>query len=109
MLPQCAGWNPYTFTKNRAASPFSFNVCLSVSAFKGLSALETHKHLHATGTHVYFDFVQPVYDYGLASQYLDFAGKAKRGLFIFPQLLCAVNVFVLYVRACANVREDRAR
>lgn len=62
---------------------FLFHVCLSVSAFKGHIAHETHKHLHLTGTFVYFDFILTVYDCRLLSQYLDLAGKAKPSLFIF--------------------------
>ena len=78
-------------------------MCLSVSALKGPGAHETHKHLHITGAHVYFDSVQTVYDYRLLSQYLDCAGKAKPSLFIFPLLLCVVTVFVLRVHAFTRV------
>lgn len=80
-----------------------FYVCLSVSAFKGLSVHETHQHSHITGTHVYFDFVLTVRDYRLLSQYLDLAGKAKPSLFVFPLLLCVVSAYVLCVHVCTEV------
>ena len=66
-------------------------MCLSVSAFKSLSAHGTHKHLHITGTLVYFDSVQTVYDYRLLSQYLDFAGKGKtQAVYVSPATVCGV-------------------
>lgn len=81
------------------------HVCLSASAFEGLGAHETHRLLHITGTLVYFDFVLTVYDYRLLSQYLDFAGKAKPGLFMFPSLLCAVCVCVSRLYVCVLMYE----
>lgn len=81
------------------------HVCLSASALEGLGAHETHRLLHITGTLVYFDFVLTVYDYRLLSQYLDFAGKAKPGLFMFPSLLCAVCVCVSRLYACVLMYE----
>lgn len=83
------------------------HVCLSASAFEGLGAHETHRLLHITGTLVYFDFVLTVYDYRLLSQYLDFAGKAKPELFMFPSLLCAVCVCVSCLYVCVLMYEGR--